>query len=79
MTEHMCEYDGSYFGDGFQCIECGKVMSVAETIRRFNATERLSAEWVRVALEQLEKILATDAGFLADLKAYANILEGKDD
>ena len=79
MTEHVCKYDGSYFGDGFTCIECGYTPGVAETIRKLNATERLSAEdasTAAIGIYRNEKhtILVKGA-----LRAYANILEGKDE
>jgi len=85
MTEHVHEWargdDGFY---PFICSECNRRMTKAEALTRINATERLSAEDARVAANDLQQSrqvneLLTDIETIVTLRAYTDILEGKDE
>ena len=86
MTEHVCEwkpdiYEKAYLGA--RC-DCGETMSEVDVTARINATDRLSAELATEILGFLIRKLGL-AGYLGTtvyqdaLKAYADILEGKDE
>lgn len=68
---------GSSYGLIFYCRNCKRAFNNDEIERRFNATERLSAEDARYA----ERWLADAPPYkLADmLKDYASALEGSDE
>ncbi len=81
MTEHVHEWDWSLFGDGFSCLICGRLASVADVIRALSATERLSAERARriaYAIRHEDKNEPAGlGGWPHYLDAYADILEDK--
>jgi hypothetical protein len=54
--------------------ECGEHLAIREAEARLNATERLSAEMARGAIEAKGFV----GGFLSALRAYADILDEKD-
>ena len=85
MTEHVHEWGTrhkrhSIYGDVIEvwCPICCTVMPWIEAKRRLNATERLSAEIVNGLLEGDDSpdLLIYER---VALRAYADILEGKDD
>ena len=84
MTEHVHEWGTrhkrhSIYGDVIEvwCPICCTVMPWIEAKRRLNATERLSAEIVNGLLEGDDSpdLLIYER---VALRAYADILEGKD-
>ncbi len=79
MTEHVCEFKPMLC----EC-ECGNTLTIAEICKRANATERLSAENARWIAEDYVLAYPEHLGYARSkqtdaLKAYADILEGKDD
>ena len=82
MTEHVCEWvwDIRENDAWFFCKDpyCKRPMGALEIEARLNATERLSAEIVNGLLEGDDSpdLLIYER---VALRAYANILEGKDD
>ena len=92
MTEHVhewkltvghsnckaCHYSSI---EGVACCEiCNESIGPTEIERRLNATERLSAEDARQGTEFLSRVRNSRGyGFANALRAYADILEGKDD
>ena len=78
MTEHVHKWElcGDEYEHGYVCYGCTEVMGSddPQIARCLNATERLSAEDARE--------LANTAGYWeggAALRAYANIMEDKDE
>jgi len=93
MTEHVHEFEINYEQTGWEighivveCMWCPKTLKISEAEARLNATERLSAEDVRllyvdiyeliVLHDNLKTMMCGDAR--GKLRAYADILEGKD-
>ena len=78
MTEHTKEWART-LGGTIRCAVCGERMSQTEELRRINATERLTAEDARTATKSIHLTHQGRWKVHDALKAYANILEGKDD
>ena len=82
MNEHVHEwkpdiYEKAYLGA--RC-DCGETMSEVDVTARLNATERLSAGRARGGTQFLSRIKNTPGNDFANaLRAYADILDGKDD
>lgn len=89
MTEHVHEWMISFSSnnplDGVcRCQWCPAILDITQTERRLNATERLSAENALRLADALDNIALAwdgkDAGKgTKRLRAYADILEGKDE
>ena len=89
MTEHVHRW--YLYGVGHSpdanlravCLECKEQMTVWDIEARLNATERLSAEDAQHLLSMWQAYIAPKmSGWdtsAANLGAYANILEGKDE
>ena len=94
MTERVHEWKwtevevssplGPFTDKYYRCLKCPEKMYGHQAEARLNATERLSAEDARVAANDLQQSrqvneLLTDIETIVTLRAYADILEGKDE
>ena len=91
MTEHVCEWVQWDEKIGwYACTddECPFVLNPMTVLSRLNATERLSAVDVEANIDQIESCefechagpIELNTGYIRlrdDLKAYADMLEGK--
>ncbi len=75
MAEHECkDFKWESHGLWIECSKCRVVMVDSEVEERVNATERLSAEYVRALIGELE---ARGYDNLVALTAYADAREEK--
>ena len=87
MTKHVCEWligwepeIGEILARCERISVCDASMGPDEIEARLNATERLSAGRARGGTQFLSRIKNTPGNDFANaLRAYANILEGKDE